>query len=67
MDDNTLMDFSNLFKGNKAKPKQQQETEQPTSENQVTNVVPTNLSITQEEMKERRCLDIRRWYCLSRP
>lgn len=66
-DDNVLMDFSNMFKSNRSKPVLPKRGDVPTTENQVTNVIPRNLAITQDEMKLRRCLDIRRWYCLSRP
>ena len=29
--------------------------------------IPRGLKITQEQMSNRKCLDIRRWYCMSRP
>ncbi|KAL4485834.1 hypothetical protein ABPG72_012374 [Tetrahymena utriculariae] len=33
----------------------------------LKNEIPKNLTITQEEMKQRKYLDQRRWFCLSRP
>lgn len=66
-----LMDFSNMFKAKKMPPRpalKSQAKETPTEEEAtVVNVVPTSVVVTQEEMRLRRCLDVRRWYCLSRP
>ena len=70
-EDQILMDFSNMFKSNRSPPllssKPTKCIDNPLADNTVCNVIPLNISITQEEMKLRRCLDIRRWYCLSRP
>ncbi|CAD8142554.1 unnamed protein product [Paramecium pentaurelia] len=49
---------------------QQSQSTQSTEEQNnksVQNIVPRNLTITQEKMSQRRCLDVRRWYSLSRP
>ncbi|CAK73367.1 unnamed protein product (macronuclear) [Paramecium tetraurelia] len=70
-----LLDFTTMFKNQQAtKPKllnrQQQQQTQSTDElthKQLQNTVPRNLTITQELMSQRRCLDVRRWYSLSRP
>ena len=29
--------------------------------------IPRNLTITQEQMAERKVLDMRRWFCMGRP
>jgi hypothetical protein len=29
--------------------------------------IPRNISMTLEEMKVRKQLDLRRWYCIARP
>mmetsp|Transcript_12873 Transcript_12873/g.17318 ORF Transcript_12873/g.17318 Transcript_12873/m.17318 type:complete len:95 (+) Transcript_12873:138-422(+) len=29
--------------------------------------IPRNLTITQEQMAERKVLDVRRWFCIGRP
>ncbi|CAD8150905.1 unnamed protein product [Paramecium octaurelia] len=69
-----LLDFTIMFKNQQAtKPKllnRQQQQTQSTDEltnKQIQNTVPRNLTITQELMSQRRCLDVRRWYSLSRP
>ncbi|CAD8165840.1 unnamed protein product [Paramecium pentaurelia] len=48
---------------------QQQSTQTKEEQNNksIINNVPRNLTITQEQMSQRRCLDVRRWYSLSRP
>ena len=65
-----LLDFSSMFKTKKMPPRpalrvKDNKEEQPVEV--ITNIIPTSVTITQEEMRMRRCLDIRRWYCLSRP
>jgi hypothetical protein len=29
--------------------------------------IPRNLTINQEDMKQRKYFDLRRWYCIARP
>jgi hypothetical protein len=75
-DQEELMDFSNMFKKTrpmiKKRPKKDGEPfseKNNGGENETMNedVIPKNLTITQEDMKKRRFMDMRRWFCLSRP
>lgn len=63
------MDFSSLFKSNGTRPNIHKQKAKQNDQSTITinNIIPRNVTITQEQMRERRCLDIRRWYCLSRP
>lgn len=34
---------------------------------QIAAMIPKNLKITQEEMAKRKVMDMRRWFCMTRP
>eukprot|EP00357_Protocruzia_adherens_P017403 CAMPEP_0115010610 /NCGR_PEP_ID=MMETSP0216-20121206/23426_1 /TAXON_ID=223996 /ORGANISM="Protocruzia adherens, Strain Boccale" /LENGTH=420 /DNA_ID=CAMNT_0002378873 /DNA_START=131 /DNA_END=1393 /DNA_ORIENTATION=- len=46
---------------------QQQDDEDGQNDVQIEYEIPMDLTITAEEMAQRKVLDLRRWYCMSRP
>lgn len=69
-DDNVLMDFTTMFKkgpskGFVKKPSDKQQENKPAAANWLLEI-PTKLTITLDDLKERKVFDVRRWNCLTR-